>query len=666
MSTGADRNPFPVHLLCAALVAGATFFLASCKESPVEPLRNSPPNSTLEVSPLSGVSPLEVRIRGRATDPDGIEDIASYKTVIRNSVNSDSLVFTKNPMDTTLTLTTPSGIEKTVYNIKSRAVDKKGAENSKETNVEVYHPLPSVSQKATLQDRVNIKYEATIKNLNEAHLDVSKNGSAILSRTIKDPGYSEIFSYSGDTSITKGNYDFVLKWKTLAGKDTSNTTSMSIPNYYPDLDFSGLQAEMDEGGEVILDLESLLENADTNPEDNPVPLISATSLDGKTSESINGKIINVKSLVDKVGDYKVAIQIGSDAGEKNTRTLNGVIYDLLDIEGFLEDNEQHLRQPGIVRVYDGEIDIATGKNRRLGEINVNSLGEFSSRFNYRVKDLVDSLLISGRKIENGIERSYVRTIKLPRADQRGLTLRVVPYDGLAENGISVGDFKKSMLELFPRGVPTRFDFDGEFIKDIPGFRGLEGIEILSHDPRGTQYGVFTPEEQNRIKNKILDQSDINGIIGNYRIKPEQILIGNRGNFTLDSTQQVYSIIPKQGWIIFAPNSVMPVAGFADKGKLGKLVSRGTIYVAPDALFNMGVFSHEAGHMFLGDGHITSINPDKSIMNVSTGLSTISTTGPADKKAGKMIYEPTFMVFPQTGYPHVDNLENLLGLKWADE
>jgi hypothetical protein len=50
-----------------------------------------------------------------------------------------------------------------------------------------------------------------------------------------------------------------------------------------------LQTDMDEGTEITLDLEGRLR--DTNPEDNSnsIPLISAASSDGKTSESIDGK-----------------------------------------------------------------------------------------------------------------------------------------------------------------------------------------------------------------------------------------------------------------------------------------------------------------------------------------------------------------------------------------
>jgi hypothetical protein len=667
MSTGADTHPLPAHLLCAALVAVALFFLASCKDNPVKPVINNAPVITQQTSPLQGTSPLEVKLKVSATDPDGIGDIASYKTVVRNNFNSDSLVLAKNPTDTTLTFTTPSGIEKAVYNIKSTAVDKKGAKDSKETNVEVYQPMTYIYQKATLQNKVDINYQANIKNLNEPRLDVSKNGSVILSRTIKEPSYSEVFSYSKDTSITQGNYGFALKGKTPAGKDTSNTTFITIPNYAPEINFSDEKADMDEGGEIILDLKSKIENSDPNPENNPIEIRKVVPLDDKTEVSFSGYNVKIKSLEDKVGDYQVRVDVGNDKAGESSAVVKDKIYDLLDIRnGVLEDNEQHSRQAGIVKVYNGN-------SVEIGEIAVDNSGQFNKKFNKRIADLADSILIQGRKIDplTGQEQSYIRTIKLPRRDVNGLEMVVVPYDGLSEMNATPEQFRQFMYELNLNKdeLSSRFDLDGTLLNNlIPGFKGLEGIEILSENPYGVQFGTFISEKQDQIKGKILDENDINGIIGDYRIKPEQISIGNNpAHFTLDSTVMGVDsnrVIPNEGWIIVVPRTDIRSGGATvtyqkEEKMLNGTFSRGTIYLNPSAII---ITSHEFGHLFIAAGHPTSLY-GKSVM---ANPVPISTTGPADKKAGKIIYEPTYMIFPQIGYPHVDDLENLLGFKWADQ
>ncbi len=232
-------------------------------------------------------------------------------------------------------------------------------------------PEPKYSQTAVLENFVDVNYTARLENIDKAARQILRNNVLIKADTIKGPQYQEIFK-----GLQKGKYNFIV---------SSDTATVTVPDYAPEISFSGLQTGMDEGGEINLNLESMLANADKNPEDNPVPLISAMSLDGKTQVSVNGKNLNVKSLTDKVGDYAVAVQIGSDAGGRSTKTLNGIIYDLLDVEGVLEDNETHSIQQGIVRIYNSS-------NIKIGEIPVNSLGEFKKKLNYRTAILGDGIL----------------------------------------------------------------------------------------------------------------------------------------------------------------------------------------------------------------------------------------------------------------------------------
>jgi hypothetical protein len=249
------RNTFRLHGWIVAGGLVASLCLNACHDNAVSPHKNSPPESSLEVSPLFGVSPLEVRIKGSATDPDGMDDTASYV------IKAGSYVLTKNPTDTTLVFYDP-------FNVDSKVIDKSGADDNKgPINVSVLYG--SFSQNATLQNKVDIRYDATLANVPQAILEVKRSGQTIATRNITTPSYSETYS-----KMPKGNYDFIARWKAPSGNDTTDTKSVQIPNYLPDADFSGLQTEMDEGEKIVLNLESLLENADTNPEDNPVPLFN--------------------------------------------------------------------------------------------------------------------------------------------------------------------------------------------------------------------------------------------------------------------------------------------------------------------------------------------------------------------------------------------------------
>jgi hypothetical protein len=223
-----------------------------------------------------------------------------------------------------------------------------------------------------------------------------------------------------------------------------------------------------------------------------------------------------------------------------------------------------------------------------------------------------------------------------------------------------------MTELAGDQPNTRFDFDGEYLSGLSGFEnytGLIGIEILSENPFGAENGTFTSEQQNNIKNKILDLNDINGILGNYNISENQILLGNYGNFDFyeTGTDPKGRVIADPGWIIVVPYLNMPYAGVAEPDKAGTLVYGGTIYLTPGT--GNATISHEFGHIFIGSGHPVSFGSGQSIMQVPT---TLSTTGIADKKAGELIYEETFMTFPPLVYPRIDYLGNILGLGFYGE
>jgi hypothetical protein len=639
MFTDTDTHPFPLHVLCAALVAGAMLFLASCKESPVEP-ENSSPNITQEISPLEGFSPLKVKINANATDPDGAGDIASYSTVVKNSMNSDSLVFTRNPTDTTVTLTTPSGIEKLVYSIESNAIDREGKEASKKTDVAVYAPVPGVSQKATLQDSINIKYEASLTNLDDANLDVSKNGSVILSKTIKAPNYSEVFSYPTNPGITKGNYDFTLRWKTIAGKDTSSTTSITIPNYLPVINLSGLQTDMDEGTEITLDLEGRL--TDRNPEDNhnPVPLTNATSTDGKTEVSFSGYKVMIKGIDGKTGNYQARVDFGSDEGGRSSTTIAGYAYDLLDIQGFLEDNETHSRQPGIVRVYDGKIDPTTGTNRRIGEAIVDASGEFNTRFNFRVEDLVDYILVSGKKVESGIQESFVRTMKLPGSDQKGLILRVVPYDGLAENGITPEDFSRHVREVYTldgtngKGTVNALTLNPVIYKwkEVPDFI----ISTTSSD--STVHAFFNQATEDETKARILDPNDIGAWFNGRITDPNRVQIvesydisepGNEGKLVISPSDESHYGGHGGAWDITGD-------GYLDVG----LVTI-TVDINGNIIYKISL-PHEMGHALGLIGHAETLSQELTTLKAHPVNDPGGSPRFADIKTAKIANEDSYI------------------------
>ncbi|MFH1503455.1 MAG: hypothetical protein ABIE36_02255 [Candidatus Diapherotrites archaeon] len=279
-------------------------FFAGCKEE------NYPPVAKLEVNPLYGDTPLEVRIKVDGDDLNGKEDIIEY----RADINTE-LIKSKTPIDITRTFDNPGTIQ--VY---GEVVDSENESDRKKSSVEVYRG-PFLEQSASLFNDIEIKYSATLSKIEKAELNVKKNGTLLLTEEIKDAvetgvDYEKTFKYSSD-GITKGNYEFVLKSENLEKK-----APLIIPNYKPTADFSSLETDLEQDAEINLTLPTPL---DKNPEDNLVPIKSAKSLDGKTQLTLNGYDLKIKALPNQTGNYQVEIEYGSESGGLEKTVLNGEI-----------------------------------------------------------------------------------------------------------------------------------------------------------------------------------------------------------------------------------------------------------------------------------------------------------------------------------------------------
>ncbi|MBA7702396.1 hypothetical protein ES703_111163 [subsurface metagenome] len=511
----------------------------------------------------------------------------------------------------------------------------------------------------------------------------SANYELIITKDITTPSYTETFSYEVH-GITKGDYRFILE---AVGYDLSETDEINIQDYAPVVD-SLPDGNFNEEGSIEINLPI---PTDINPEDNPVAYLSAIPMDDRTNASLNSENnLLIDGNRDKTGTYQIELEFGDSDGETAITTLEGEIYSLPDISGVLEDNEEDIERQGVIRVYyinpdnaSDHIPLEINKiydgediNASLGKIQTAPEGTFNFQINEKASEL-EIIILQARIGEPGDYTSYVRTIELSGDDNLDILVRAVPYAPYEDDPII---FREFMYELGGSPPNTRFDFEGEYIKDgefdpeywpdLVNYTGLIGIEILSENPFGTEYGTFTPEEQINIKNKILNQSDISGIIGNYSITENQILLGNYGNYDLynmpvgnpDKTGNE-TVKAHPGWIIVAPYSNMIYNGLAVPRKAGTLVYGGTVYLYPSiglGFISNHTISHEFGHMFIGSGDLpvsVSMPSNQSVMIKGSGIY-LQTTGPADQKAGKLIYEQTFMTFPLAVFPEVDYVYNI--------
>jgi len=612
-------------------------------------------------------------------------DLDNHQLTYSLSVAPDWLSI--NPDSGLITGTAPEVDRDTDFSVSVVVSDGTDTDTQSYTLTVRYVLEPFFSQTVNLVDDVNVEYNANLLDLDMAVLEVyykafgSTNYGLIVTRDITISPYTETFDFYEIHGVTKGDYRFVIK---DPDSDLSETDEIAIPDYAPEVDLSSIPNDEKNFNEESSNEINFPVPTDKNPEDNPVAYTSAISLDGKTSISLDSEnnLLTLTGDRDKYGTYQIELEFGGSEGEKRYATLEGHIYNLPDISGILENNEEDVGEQGVIRVYypdpdnssnyfpleidkinDGEGNII---NAGLGKIQTSSDGIFNFQINKKASEL--EIIILQARIgvpENYV--GYVRTIELSGDDNLNVLVRVVPYAPYEDDP---GMFRQFMYELGGSPPGTRFDFDGEYLGGInpefEGYEGLIGIEILSENPFGAENGSFTEEQQNNIKSKILDLNDISGIIGNYNISEEQVFIVNGSDGHFDFYE--YHIDPKgrvvahQGWIIIVPYSNMPYAGLAETRTAGTLVYGGTIYLR---LTGDTVISHEFGHMFIGSGHPISMHPNQSVMIPGSGIY-LQTTGPADKKAGKLIYEETFMIFLPNRYPSVDFVYNILGLGFYGE
>gem|GEM_PF-1171131 len=313
MTERAKKRKNSIQLLLTGLKSAVFIWFilmltkTSCREE------NYPPVANLEVSPLSGEVPLEVRMKLTGFDENGPKDIRWYE------INYNSGRIKKSsPIDTLVKLEY-SGI----VNVTGKVTDygNKTGETEK-IQVEVLGK-PFIEHFVSLVNDAEIKYEATLYRVPEADLTIEKDGNQIFSKKINDTSpqgndYEKIFTYSGE-GITKGNYKFKLK----AGELEKEVTA-TIPEYAP-----GIKPMNPINFSEFMDTVFTFTNLyDKNPEDNPVIIYNVLPLDSKTTTLLLAdnkvKILGQKECT---GAYSIKLFLRNIKGDLGEAVVNGNIID---------------------------------------------------------------------------------------------------------------------------------------------------------------------------------------------------------------------------------------------------------------------------------------------------------------------------------------------------
>ncbi len=708
-------------------IAGAIFSSIvhyGCDDDIVDPPEsvNNPPTAYLEVEPTQGQAPLEATFKIWGEDPDGIEDIGKYILEVTNP--PDTLRIEKvNPFDTTLTLTHQGR-----YHAKAIVEDKGGETGSPAKSLrdttEVFLHVDDVYTSAQLTGHpefpVDIKYSSSSGDIDEVLLSIYRNNEPepLLTKTITDKNFEKTFTYD-EHGITKGFYEFEFKptnpeFAHLERKDTVTVPDYPIQFYIQQL------PEIDEGSQNSLNLEEKL--WDPNPKGNPVSLTGARSTDGRTSVSVNGYEINITAMYDiteipgvsgNVDFVKYGIEIearSADGKTSATKTIDGgEIHNLLDVSGFLEDNEQHLPAQGPVKIFHySETPLEGYKYNRetgfylknLGVGQTDSQGFFSKRLEHRVSDLKSigdgRILVQARHIEPGTQtpKSYVRTKNIPAKDHQNLMMRVVPYEGLhrlSDVGVTPEDFRRHIAEVSARETlhdPPQTDpinwnpilRKWDLGIDPDARESLEEIIISKthYDPEIEAF--FNDETVDRIKSRLTEPEDW----GDWfygKITPDMITIVENHpapwELPNDGRGKIY-ILPNIRST--GPSSIFPFEGY---------ILRSTVNMKTDedGYFLDGIrprdgwrhFLHEGGHVSGQFGHAWTFDSDHPVegrlsVMARAPASHVKTLLLIDLKQGKLRYEKsyihgqgTIITYDNWGNKnYILGVNDVAGLKFFDE
>ncbi|HRR15569.1 MAG TPA: hypothetical protein P5320_02515 [Bacteroidales bacterium] len=309
------------NLFYAGLILTASALFTGCEPE------NYPPVAKLEVSPLVGEAPMNVRAKLDGEDPNGKKDIRWYDLYL-----GGKLIRKNSPIDTNLVLT-KSGITK----IYGAVTDRKGeTSKTKDYYLETIGE-PFVDEEANVIEfngQAAISYTATLGIVKEADLSVEKNGVEILTRKIQNTNiigtdYEEIFTYSNGL-FTKGEYKFKLKSGNLEKEIIA-----TIPNYnptIPNIPKLNIFQQLD----TIIALPKI---SDLNPEDNPKYINIVSLNENILLKQLPNDSLKVISRWDDLGEYKIELEFGSNEGGISKRTILGeVLEGKFPINPFLSTN----------------------------------------------------------------------------------------------------------------------------------------------------------------------------------------------------------------------------------------------------------------------------------------------------------------------------------------
>lgn len=429
----------------------------------------------------------------------------------------------------------------------------------------------------------------------------------------------------------------------------------------------------------------------------------------------NNDSIRIKSNnITKDENYQVSLTFTDNITEKTgTATLDGIINNLIDIQGRLEDCENDgkdayenpLYTPGVIRVYDAsnpDQPLQTDKSDSFGNNLTNSDGSFAFQLNKRVSQAI----VQARMEEGEVPKSYVRSVRLDGnkdyqfIEGEDKPVRVVVYPDFDTNG----DWNKDLTDYenyreYMRKTNIRTDVYASDYKeeglhkwDLEGKvapeNALKGIGIFSENPfpeNGSSFSTGPGSQYEIIKEKIKASDDIEVLVrGSNLVDLDLDGFPDLDDFILEDYQLEEGthyeingsyIDAKSGYILVVPDNNIERTGEAElwyyQNYTTGIINGAVIKIKPSIGYGFEfkrAISHEFKHAFNSpydinlDGNYTNgpdLLPGLTILRYDTPNTTAG-EGKADKKDPYIVNEGTYL--PR------ERLLNILRINWgfADE
>ena len=587
-------------------------FLAGC---------NYRPQTILSVYPNSGQAPLETNIQVDGTDLNGKEDIMEYQLIIdREGTENDETITQENPIDVTRTF-----YDAEVITVSGKSTDLRRASDSKTTTINVTESPNYYISLEKIND-IDIRYDILLPNINQAVLTIKRNNELIHTQTIDS-------DYNGTLEgMLKGDYTFTLK---SLDETVIEADGITIPNYTPEVDLGIIpenEKNFNEESQIILDLPI---PTDRNPEDNPVPYMGATSLEGKVEIlSVNGNQLEIEGNEDETGPYQLELEFGTSQGGTSTNTLEGSIANLVDISGTLESNEEdNVGKAGTIKIYESLEDT------NPLEVPVSSSGIFGP---IQLENVVSEAILQA-ELNMG---SYIRTIRVDGTQDYSGPIRAVPYDDFGV-GITEIQFRTFVDNINFQNYGTslglwKWNF-GEFPEIQERFEQIIACK---------EYQASFPPEYDTVEywQDFLTTHKVSQLVDRTSLP---VSIADKFD-DIPSPLNKVIIFPWDKGANDIFGSEIPI-DLDSNGYIDRVSIMMNIYYVDDPLFEAAIL-HEFGHAFIAPhGEAGSVLPyELTIMRAGSRL----TPGPADIKAASIVYEDTYL--------GGEKLNDILGLNFLDE